>query len=79
MAIWPKLRTPNAPVSDDVERVLRLPADVGILGTLNRALAELTNPNNFEQAGDLTPDEAAAIFAEMFHNMETRMTTPDET
>lgn len=62
--------TPDAPPASYVCRTIRIPADVAWLGLVNGALHELTSVENWEQFGELSPDETAAAFmdiVEEFH------------
>lgn len=54
--------TPDAPPASYVCRTIRIPADVAWLGLVNGALHELTSVENWEQFGELSPDETAAAF-----------------
>lgn len=77
--------TPNAPPEHKayVRRVI-IPADIRFLAPISGALVELTFPSAWEQDGDLTPDETAAIFSGIyqqflpFDNEPPDWETPDD-
>lgn len=48
-------------------RLTRIPNSLGFLQAVGGALGELTNPNNWEQFGTMTPDESAEMATEMFY------------
>jgi len=58
--------TPDLPPTEDICRVLLLPADATWLAVLSGALVELTDPANFEQFGTATPEDCATVFSIMF-------------
>lgn len=59
--------TPNsAPANSFVCRRVFIPNNLDFLMLVNGALSELCFEYNFEQFGDLTPDETAQIFRDMF-------------
>jgi len=55
--------TPDAPSGDTTRRVLVIPVE--FLSSVNGALEELTEAENWEQYGALTPDQAAAAMRVM--------------
>lgn len=65
-------------------RKLSIPATPAFLGLVNGALFELTKAYNFEQDGEMTPQEAADFFTNMFvaylenDNEPPEWETPDE-
>lgn len=48
-------------------RRLRIPDDVQWLEIVNGALSELLKARNFEEFGDVTPQQASEVFTEMFY------------
>lgn len=48
-------------------RLTRVPGSLGFLQAVGGALAELTNPKNWEQFGTMTPDESAEMATELFY------------
>jgi len=58
--------TPDAPSGGYVCRTLRIPNSESFLALVNGSLAELTKRWNFEQVGDLTPQETADLFSIMY-------------
>jgi hypothetical protein len=77
--------TPNAPLEHKAYvRKLTIPADIRFLAPISGALSELTYPSAWEKDGDLTPDETAVIFSDIyqkflsFDNEPPEWETPDE-
>lgn len=58
--------TPDTAPSDTVCRVIQIPNDPVWLALVDGALSELTKVWNWEEFGDLTPDEAAEQFSDIF-------------
>lgn len=58
--------TGDNPGSATLCRVLLIPDDLYLLMAVNGALLELTNPANWEESGDLSPEEAATLMQTMF-------------
>ena len=56
----PMFLTPESFPTDQKRRVLEIPTDPDFLGAFNGALTLLMDPANWEQAGAITPDQAAA-------------------
>lgn len=48
-------------------RLTRMPYSLGFLQAVGGALAELTNPRNWEQFGTMTPEESAEAATELFY------------
>jgi len=63
-----KYLTPDAPASGFLCRTLRIPNGEECWAAVNGALLELTYPWNWEEHGTLTPDEAAALFVDMYED-----------
>jgi hypothetical protein len=57
--------TPESFPSTLKRRVLEIPTDPDFMAAFNGALWTLTDPANWEAAGAITPDEAAAKATEM--------------
>lgn len=57
--IRPRLKTPNTPPGENIVRRIVIPAALDWRGLLNAALIELSKPENYRIAGDLSPAEAA--------------------
>jgi len=62
----PYLTGSSIPTADFICRRLRIPNDIDLIISVNGALDELTNPENWEQFGTATPEEAAAAMDSMF-------------
>jgi microcystin-dependent protein len=63
----PWLTGGKLPASGDVFcRQLRIPNDLAFIQAVNGALMDLTQPENWEQFGIVTPEEAAAAMFEMY-------------
>ena len=60
--------TPESLPADTVVRQLSIPQDLAFLGAVTGALLELTFPENWEQHGAVTPEEAAAAMNDMLHD-----------
>lgn len=58
--------TPDAPGAGYVCRLLKIPNSVAFQAIVSGALDDLQQSYNFEQQGSLTPEETAALFAQMF-------------
>jgi len=52
--------------SDESCAIVRVPADTNYRAVVSGALLPLTFPENWEAEGDLSPQEAAAIFADVY-------------
>lgn len=57
--------TPDSFPTTLKRRVFEIPTDPDFLGAFNGALLLLTDPANWEMAGSVTPEEAAAKAQEM--------------
>lgn len=55
----PRLKTPNTPPDENIVRRIVIPAELEWRGLLNAALIELTKPENYRIAGNLSPEQAA--------------------
>lgn len=60
--------TPDTPGAGFICRVLRIPNSVQCQAIVNGALDDLQNSWNFEQYGDLTPEQTAALFEAMYED-----------
>jgi len=58
--------TPETLPTDTICRVLFIPNDELLFGAVRGAIETLTVPENWEQLGAITPDEAAAAMVDMF-------------
>jgi microcystin-dependent protein len=58
--------TPDTPAAGYSCYTLRLPNSEAIKAIVNGALLPLLSPFNFEQEGDLTPDDTAALFQAVY-------------
>jgi len=58
--------TPDAPPGTTICRTIVIPDDLQWKAIVNGALGELFKAYNFEEYGDLTPEETAAIFLDMW-------------
>lgn len=58
--------TPDLPPTDDICRVLLIPADPNWLAVVAGALIELTRESNFEEFGTATPSDCTTVFSIMF-------------
>jgi hypothetical protein len=56
----PMFLTPESFPTGKKRRVLDIPTDPDFLGAFNGALTLLMDPANWEQAGSVTPEDAAA-------------------
>lgn len=61
--------TPESLPATKKRRVLDIPADPDFLGAFNGALLPLIDPANWEQAGAITPEAAAAAAQEIIYAM----------
>lgn len=53
----------DQPTADDTCRQFVIPADENVLAAIGGALSELTKPYNWQQVGNMTPEEAAEFFS----------------
>jgi len=59
--------TPDGAIPETLRnRLVSIPDNVDLVTAITGALLPLVNPANWEQYGDLTPDETAALMSEMF-------------
>lgn len=56
----PRFLTPETLPTTLKRRVLEIPVDPDFLGAFNGALVPLMDPANWERAGSVTPEDAAA-------------------
>lgn len=61
--------TPESFPTTKKRRVLEIPVDADFLAAFNGALTLLMEPGNWEQAGAVTPEEAAAKAQEIIMAM----------
>ena len=57
--------TPDTPPTEYVSITLEIPDDTFWLALFFGALTELENTSNFEEFGDLTPEETALIWQDI--------------
>lgn len=59
--------TPDGPIpTATVTRTITIPDGILWVGAVNGAIYELTLPANFQPIGDLTPEQVADRFRQMF-------------
>jgi len=69
--------TPDAPPENKFfSRRIIIPADRDWLALVNGAIDELTKPWNFEQHGDLTPEQTAQAFADIYDSYRVNDNEP---
>jgi microcystin-dependent protein len=69
--------TPSAPPENKFfSRRITIPADPNWLALVNGAIDELTKPWNYEQYGDLTPDQTAQAFADIYDSYRENENEP---
>lgn len=61
----PMFLTPESFPEGKKRRVLDIPTDPDFLAAFNGALTLLMEPENWEQAGSITPEQAAAMAQEI--------------
>lgn len=60
--------TPDSIPDDKLCRLLRIPNDINIRGAVSGALLDLTLERNWEQFGDVTPEDMASAMLTMLEN-----------
>lgn len=64
--------TPDAPPANEfICRRLRIPASVDFLSLVTGAIASLMFESSYEKHGELTPEETAQLFKQMYLEIET--------
>lgn len=63
-----KWLTPDTPDAGYICRLLRIPNSEECLAIVNGALADLAYPRSFEEFGDLSPEDTASLFAQMYED-----------
>jgi len=63
-----KWLTPDTPSAGFICRTLRIPNSEDCLAIVNGALADLAYARSFEEYGDLSPEDTAALFAQMYED-----------
>lgn len=61
--------TPSATEAATLCRIVQLPDDTAFLSVFMGALALLENPDNWQQIGDMTPEESAQAFVDIIYDM----------
>jgi len=61
--------TPDSPTPEEERcRTISVPDDLAFVGAVTGALLPLTQPDNWEQSGSMTPEEAAGIMSAAFES-----------